>query len=119
MPQASTRLTAAHVLELHCTEDAPVVANNGCNDILRLSACAGPANQPTCFYLAASPTHGFFVGFLKMDAQNSFGLTGGSIELSRDEPPVREGVFKATAQVGSESVALEGNFRACAAPYGR
>ena len=116
---ASTRLTAPHVLKLHCTEDAPVVANNGCNDVLRLGACAGSGNTPPCFYLAASPTLGFLVGFLKMDASTSHALTGGSIELTRDEPPVREGVLKASTQIGSATVPIEGSFLACAAPFGR
>jgi hypothetical protein len=117
--QARARLTAPHVLKLYCAEETPIAATNGCNDVVRLSACAGPANQPPCFYLAASPTLGFFTGFLALDNQASHVVISGAIELSRDEPPVREGSFMASARIGGSSVPIQGRFRACAAPYGR
>jgi len=114
---SAVRLTAPHVLKLYCTEEAPVAANNGCNDLIRLSACDDAGND--CFYLAVSPTRGFFVGFLSSGGRIRYPFTSGSITLTRDEPPVREGAFMATAQDVSRSVAIEGTFRACAAPYGR
>jgi hypothetical protein len=103
------------LLHLYCAEETPVAANNGCNDVIRVSGCTGPANEPPCFYLAASPTLGFFLGSF-VEGADTRPLSTGAIFVERTADDAREGTLRARVAGDAGSLEIAGKFRACAAP---
>lgn len=103
------------LLHLYCAEETPVAANNGCNDVIRVSGCSGPASGAPCFYLAASPTLGFLLGAF-LEGTQTHALSNGAIVVERASGDAREGTLRASVAMDAGSMEIDGRFRACAAP---